>query len=101
MAHKTRGARPRNSRKMVRWKILEMRRKEKVKMIVEKIVKVKLDDAERRILTEKVKEFIEGCLCEGIDCSGIVCSSECPLYNLDEQAQALRRSVLNFINGAD
>ena len=70
-------------------------------MIVEKIVKVELDDNERRILTEKVKNFTEGGLCDGIDCSGIVCSPECPLYNLDEQAQALRRSVLNFINGAD
>jgi len=70
-------------------------------MIVEKIVKVELDDNERHILIEKVKEFTEGGLCDGIDCSGIVCSPDCPLYNLDEQAQALRRSVLNFINGAE
>ena len=70
-------------------------------MIVEKIVKVELDDNERHILKERVKEFTEGGLCDGIDCSGIVCSPECPLYNLDEQAQALRRSVLNLINGAE
>ena len=55
-------------------------------MIVEKIVKVKLDDNERHILIEKVKGFTEGGLCDGIDCSEIVCSPECPLYNLDEQA---------------
>lgn len=70
-------------------------------MIVEKIVKVELDEGERHTLIEKVKHFTEGGLCDGIDCSGIVCSPECPLYNLDEQAQALRRSVLNFINGAE
>lgn len=70
-------------------------------MIVKKIVKVELDDNERHVLIEKVKGFTEGGLCEGIDCSGIVCSPDCPLYNLDEQAQALRRSVLNFINGAE
>lgn len=70
-------------------------------MIVEKIVKVELDDNERQVLINRVKGFTEGGLCEGIDCSEIVCSPECPLYNLDEQAQALRRSVLNFINGAE
>ena len=70
-------------------------------MIVEKIVKVELDDNERHILIEKVKGFTEGGLCDGIDCKGIVCSPECPLYNLDEQAQALRRSVLNLINGEE
>lgn len=70
-------------------------------MIVEKIVKVELDENERRALIEKVKEFTEGGLCKGIDCSEILCSPDCPLYNLDEQAQELRRSVLNFINGAE
>lgn len=70
-------------------------------MIVEKIVKVELDDNERQILINKVKGFTEGGLCDGINCEGIICSPECPLYNLDEQAQALRRSVLNFINGAE
>lgn len=70
-------------------------------MIVEKIVKVELDEGERHTLIEKVKQFTEGGLCDGIDCSGIVCSPECPLYNLDEQAQALCKSVLNFINGAE
>ena len=70
-------------------------------MIVEKIVKVELDENERHILIERVKQFTEGGLCEGIDCSGVVCSPGCPLYNLDEQAQRLRREVLNFINGAD
>jgi hypothetical protein len=70
-------------------------------MKVEKIVKVELDNDERQILIERVKGFTEGGLCKGISCSGIECSPECPLYNLDEQAQALRRSVLNFINGAE
>ena len=70
-------------------------------MIVEKIVKVELNEVEKCVLKERVKQFTEGGLCEGIDCSGIVCSPDCPLYNLDEQAQALRKSVLNFINGAD
>lgn len=70
-------------------------------MIVEKIVKVELDEAEKCVLKEKVECFTAGGLCDGIDCSGIVCSPECPIYNLDEQAQELRRSVLNFINGAE
>lgn len=69
-------------------------------MIVEKIVKVELNEVEKCILEERVKQFTEGGLCEGIDCSGIVCSPDCPLYNLDEQAQALRRAVLKLINGA-
>ena len=70
-------------------------------MIVKKIVKVELNAVEKRILEERVKQFTEGGLCEGIDCSGIVCSPDCPLYNLDEQAQALRRAVLKLINGAE
>lgn len=70
-------------------------------MIVEKIVKVELNEVEKCVLEARVKQFTEGGLCEGIDCSGIVCSPDCPLYNLDEQAQALRKSVLNFIKGAE
>ena len=70
-------------------------------MIVKKIVKVELNDIEKHILEKKVEQFVEGGLCDGIDCSGVVCSPDCPLYNLDEQAQALRRSVLNFIRGAE
>ena len=83
------------------WKNLEMRRKEKIKMKVEKIVKVELDNDEIQILIERVKGFTEGGLCKGINCSGIECSPDCPLFNLDEQAQALRKSVLNFVNSAD
>lgn len=70
-------------------------------MIVEKITRIKLNEDERNTLIDKVKQFTEGGLCEHMDCSGIVCSPDCPLYNLDEQAQALRRAVLNFINGAE
>ena len=70
-------------------------------MIVEKIVKVELNKEEKDALIKRVGQFTEGGLCEGIDCSGIVCSPDCPLYNLDEQAQELRRSVLKFINGAE
>ena len=75
--------------------------REEKNMTVEKIVKVELNDTEKHTLIDRVKQFTEGGLCEDIDCSGIVCSPDCPLYNLDEQAQALRRSVLNFINGAE
>lgn len=69
-------------------------------MIVEKIVKVELNDQEKETLISRVKDFTEGGLCYGIDCSDIVCSPDCPLYNLDEQAQALRRAVLKLIDGA-
>lgn len=69
-------------------------------MIVEKIVKVELNTEKKCILKERVKQFTEGGLCEGIDCSGMVCSPDCPLYNLDEQAQELRRAILKLINGA-
>lgn len=70
-------------------------------MIVKKIVKVEFDENDKRILEERVKQFTEGGLCEGIDCSGIICTPDCPLYNLDEQAHALRKSVLSLIRGAE
>lgn len=71
-------------------------------MIVEKVIKVKLNAEEKELLmNKKVDDFVNGGFCEGIDCSGIVCSPDCPLYNLDEQAQALRRAVLKLINGAE
>lgn len=70
-------------------------------MKVKKTIKVELNEVEKCVLEERVKQFTEGCFCEGIDCSGIVCSPDCPLYNLDEQAQALRKAVLTFIDGAE
>lgn len=70
-------------------------------MKIKKTIKVELDDSEKRILEKQVEQFTEGGLCDGIDCSEITCTPDCPLYNLDEQAQALRKSVLNFINGVE
>lgn len=70
-------------------------------MIVEKIVKVELNDQEKETLISRVKDFTEGGLCDGIDCSDMICSPDCPLYNLDEQAQELRKAVLKLINGAE
>lgn len=71
-------------------------------MIVEKIIKVELNEEEKELLmNKKVKDFVDGGFCEGIDCSDMVCSPDCPLYNLDEHAQELRRAVLKLINGAE
>lgn len=71
-------------------------------MIIEKVIKVDLNEEEKVLLmNKKVKDFVEGGLCDGIDCSNMVCSPDCPLYNLDEQAQELRRAILKLINGAE
>lgn len=69
-------------------------------MQVKKVIKVELNEVEKSILKQRVEPLTEGWLCNGIDCSGI-CSPDCPLYNLDEQVQTLRKSVLNFINSAE
>ena len=70
-------------------------------MKVKKVIKIELDEEEKRLLIKRVEQFTDGGLCEGMNCGEIECSPDCPLYRLDEQAQVLRRSVLDFINGAD
>lgn len=68
--------------------------------IIKQAIKVKLTEEEEKRLIEKVNRFTDGELCDGIECGGIRCQ-ECPINLLDEQAKALRLSVLNFINGAE
>ena len=70
-------------------------------MIITKTVKIELDKDEKETLIKKVEQFVDGGLCDGMHCAGIVCSPDCPIYNLDQQAVELRKSVLDFINGAE
>ena len=68
--------------------------------IIKQAIKVKLTEEEKKRLIEKVDRFTDGELCDGMECNGIHCLN-CPINLLDEQAKALRVSVLNFINGAE
>ena len=70
-------------------------------MKIEKITKITLEPYERTLLLDKVEDFTDGGFCEGIDCGGIHCSPECPLYQLDELAKELRRQTLAFLEGAN
>lgn len=69
-------------------------------IIIKQVVKVELTEEEKKTLIKKVDHFTDGELCEGIECSGMHCQ-DCPINLLDDQAKALRISVLNFINGAE
>lgn len=69
-------------------------------MKIEKITKITLEPHERDMLLGKVENFTDGGFCEGIDCDGIHCSPECPLYALDELAKELRSKTLEVLGGA-